>query len=393
MTPTVALVGSDPRLEELLRACGARVRTISLGEFSALSDPAAKVPEVVVLDLRQHHEVPPAVAIVTRQHGTMGVVLVASSLEPALILSAMRAGVNECVTEPLTKGDLELALSRVLSRTPARVAGDVFAFVGAKGGVGTTTLAVNVATLLARAARAGGRPDADGKARSPVLVIDLHLACGDATVYLGVEPRFSIADAIQNLHRLDDAYMRGLIISSKAGPDVLASSDQPVLTPIDPASIRSLIDIAVGLYRYVVVDVPCADLALLHALSPASKIVVVTTQELAAVRSASRLAAVLRRRPGGSQMKLVVNRYALGSQIAIDDVERVTGLPAKHLIPSAYRVALEALNAGRPLVLENHSKLASSVAGLAKALSGLSAEPSLPPRETGLFGRFLPRRG
>ena len=77
--------------------------------------------------------------------------------------------------------------------------GQVVAFVGGKGGVGTTTLAVNVATVLAR----GGA--------SSTLLIDLHVAYGDAALFVGAEPRFSVADALENIQRLDDTFLRTLV--------------------------------------------------------------------------------------------------------------------------------------------------------------------------------------
>ena len=79
-----------------------------------------------------------------------------------------------------------------------------------KGGVGTTTVAVNVATALAKL-----EPKS-------TLFIDLHVANGDAAVFLGAEPRFSIVDALENTHRLDEAFFRNLIAHAKCGVDLLA---------------------------------------------------------------------------------------------------------------------------------------------------------------------------
>ena len=80
----------------------------------------------------------------------MGVVIVASQMDPAMMLEAMRAGVSEFVTDPVTRPDLSAAVERVVGQHAAPAApGQVLAFVGAKGGVGTTTLAVNVAAALA----------------------------------------------------------------------------------------------------------------------------------------------------------------------------------------------------------------------------------------------------
>src|SRR5206468_7486785 len=113
---------------------------------------------------------------------------------------AMRAGVNEVVIEPITQEDLENAISRVFGQRQSVTLGRVFAVVGAKGGVGATTVAVNVATVLG----ATSKP-------SRTLLIDLHQSGGDAAVFLGAEPRFSIQDALENTSRLDAVFLKSIV--------------------------------------------------------------------------------------------------------------------------------------------------------------------------------------
>src|SRR5262249_30256484 len=144
-------------------------------------------PDVLILDLRDGNGIPPAVAEIRRQHTATGVVIVAPNLDPATLLAAMRAGITEVIADPLTQPDLEAAIARVLERRPKAEAGRIFGFVGAKGGVGATTIAVNVATALGSVSK---------PART--LLIDFHYMGGDAAVFLGVEPRFSIVDALEN---------------------------------------------------------------------------------------------------------------------------------------------------------------------------------------------------
>ena len=102
--------------------------------------------------------------------------------------------------------------------------GEVFAFLGAKGGVGTTTVAINVATALSPESTA-----------VRTILIDLHLAYGDAAVFLGAEPRFSVIDALENVHRLDKSFLRGLVGQPRGGLSLLGSSDRASSTPVDPA--------------------------------------------------------------------------------------------------------------------------------------------------------------
>src|SRR5258708_1825516 len=229
----VYLVGAVNRqLEELLHASGSRTTLCPLEGLAALATQPALQAEVVVIDLRERSAVPSGVALLKRQHPLLGVVIVASTLDPMLMLEAMRAGVTEFVTEPVTQNELKGAIDRVAAKRPVREPGQVFAFVGGKGGVGTTTVAVNVATAFAKAAA------------SSTLLIDLNVAYGAAAVFVGTEPRFSVADALENIHRLDDSFLRTLVGRTKFGLELLASSDRAMAGPVDVRAVRSLIDCA-----------------------------------------------------------------------------------------------------------------------------------------------------
>ena len=157
-------------------------------------------------------------------------------------------------------------------------------------------------------------------------------------------------------------------------------------------SVRTLIEAAALHYRYVVLDVPRMDV-MIDALEPASRIVIVANQELATVRAATRLSAALRQRYGKERLQVVVSRYDIEAEIGQSDVERVLGTPVAHTFPSNYRLALDALNTGRPVVLDNHNKLAASLSGFARGLVDTPSEtPGGAKRQQGLFGRLTGRR-
>jgi pilus assembly protein CpaE len=374
----LVLIGStDRQLEAVLRACGMTAPSAPGSELTALAQPTAKQPDIIVLDVRDQTHLPSALPLLKRHHPATGVILVSDRMDPALLLEAMRAGVTEVVTN-VTEEELKAAIGRLMALRPstAREAGRIFAFLGAKGGVGTTTVAVNVATALSKL-----DPHS-------TLFIDLHVANGDAAVFLGSEPRFSIVDALENTHRLDEAFFRSLIAKTKPGVDLLASSDRVMVTPVDVRRIRTLLEFAERHYRYVVLDVPRSDAAVLDGLESASKIVVVANQELTTVRSASRIAAALRQRYGKEKLSIVVSRADRLADIGEEDVERAIGSPVKHSFPSDYRRALQALNKGMPITVENHNELAGSFMAYARALSGIQKAPKEKPAgRFSLFGR------
>jgi pilus assembly protein CpaE len=376
----VTLVGPhDKQLEDLLRSTGARVASITPSSLAALAQATAKQPDLIVIDLRGVPSVPAEVASIRRQHAQTGIVIVASGLDPTLLLDAMRAGVNEVVTDPVTQSDLESAISRVVGLRTVAESGQIFGFVGAKGGVGATTVAVNVATAL-------GKVSAPGR----TLLIDLHQAGGDAAVFLGAEPRFSVLDALENTHRLDQNFFQGLVTKVGKGIDLLAAPERVVGAPLDPARIRPVVDFVRTVYKYTVLDLPRSDAAVLDGLDAANTIVIVANQELATVKSASRMAAILRQRYGADRVKVIVSRSDRQAEIGQADVERAIGCQIAHTFPSDYRVAMQALNRGRPIALDNHNELSASFKRFAAELSG-HIEPAGVPK-AGLFDRLTLRR-
>jgi pilus assembly protein CpaE len=382
LVPDVLVV--DPRdreLEQLLHACGMRGTRSSAAELEALVHPGAQQPHVIIVDTRGARTIPASLGQIKRQHPNVGILVVASESAPTTLLEAMRAGATEFLEEPLSAPALEQAISRLLAhRAVPAAAGEVFAFVGAKGGVGTTTAAVNVATALSKITP------------GQTLLADLHLTHGDAAILFGAEPRFSIVDALENTHRFDEAFFYGLVTPTKAGPALLASSDRAMLPCGDVQRFRAVVEFAAQHYRYVILDVPRDDGAALDALGAAAGIVVVANQELSAARSASRLAAALRQRYGRDRVTVIVSRADKHAEITNADLEKVVGSKIEHTLPSDYRLALDALNRGRPLALDNHNALAAGFRGLARALAKVSPEPQQRKESGGgFFGRLTGR--
>jgi Flp pilus assembly CpaE family ATPase len=104
------------------------------------------------------------------------------------------------------------------------------------------------------------------------------------------------------------------------------------------------------------------------------------------------MAAALRQRYGKDRVRVVVSRFDQVAEIGRKEIERVMGGPIAQVFPSDYRLALGALNVGRPLVLDNHSKLAASFVSFARGLASDSrVEQTSQERPGGLFSRFTSR--
>jgi pilus assembly protein CpaE len=307
-----------------------------------------------VIDLRGEAQFPAALPELKRAHPRTAIVLVTGALDTAMMLEAIRCGVTECVVEPVAQAELVAAVRRVSEQLEAPSAGQVFGIVGAKGGVGTTTVAVNLAVELAQ-----------------------------------IEPRFSVVDALENTHRLDEAVFRGLVTRTSAGVDLLASSDKwTSISTLD--GVRQLITLTARLYRYVVLDLPRSGFGTIDVLGDLARVVVVANQEISTIRHASRLVADLHGRCGKERVSVLISRFDPLSEIRCQDIEQVVKVPIRHAVPSDYRLALHAQNMGRPLTLDNHSRLASAFRDLSKDLAGI--KPARPAGSTSLLGRLSGRR-
>jgi pilus assembly protein CpaE len=383
VSTVINLVSADPHLVQLVREAGVPCVVVPRDALHDMAASGAKQPAVLIVDLRDEPQIPSSLAQLKRHHPTTGVLIVGSKLDPALMLEAMRAGVNEFVTAPVTVPDLQGAIKRLMGNLATTTRGEIYAFVGAKGGVGATTVAVNTATSLAK------------QSPESTLLIDLNAACGDAAVFLGAEPRFSVMDALENVGRLDAAFFSGLVVRTKGGLDLLGAAARPVSRNFEPSRIRTLLDFASQTYQYTVLDVPRSDSAALDSLEMATKIVLIVNQELATVRNASRTAATLKQRYGQARLSVVLARTDRRAEIGLEDVERTVGVEISHTIPSDYRLALQAMNKGRPIVLEAGNELASAFKSFARELAGIpetNKEKEQKARATGLFGRLAPKK-
>ena len=365
MAVSVAVLESaDRELSALARGAGMSVVPLDPQAGLAGIERSGIAPDVLVVDLRTQDGFPSELGTFKRRHTRTGIVIVVSALDPAIMLDAMRAGVTEVVQEPVSGADLRSAVDRVLGASaPPAEHGQVMAFVGAKGGVGTTTLAVNVAAALA------------ADPGTSVLVTDLHITGhGDAALFLGVEPRFSIVDALESVHRLDRAVLNSLVARAKSGVDVLGSPERPSVRHPDGQHVRTLIDRLASQYQYVILDIPRSDLGALDSIEPVSVVTLVVNQELPTVRRAAQVATLLRQRYGKDRVASVVSRYDARAEIGQDDIERVVGLPVWAVLPSDYRRAVAAANVGRPLVRDGQSRLAAAVQQFARKLAGRPAD-------------------
>ena len=378
MTGTVGIIGNtDDELQGLVTAAGMRAVILQADQLASVARPTVAMPEALLVDVRRDRSVLSLIGAIKRRYPSIGIAIVARALDPELMLESMRSGVSEAIQEPLTAAAVQAAIGRIVVHHSVPVQSRVYAVIGAKGGVGATTIAVNLAAALARVLE-------------DALLVDLNFAAGDASVFLGVEPRFTIAEALENTHRLDEAFLRSIVVRARAGLDLLGSSPRIAPGSLDSGRVRGLLDFLTRYYHAVVLDVPRLDASLLDSLESATAVFVVVNHELPTLRSAHRLVASLRQRYG-DRVGVVVNRSDKNSEIGIEDIERTVGVKIRHVFPNDYRRAVAAINKGQPLAEMTNGRLPESFHAFARELTGQHSDE--PAQEAGgLFGWLGPKR-
>jgi pilus assembly protein CpaE len=293
---------------------------------------------------------------------------VSSSSDGQLILRAMRAGAKEFLTLPVSLEEMMSALDRI-SETKyggndgRGRASKIIAVAGSSGGVGCTSLAVNLGCVLA------ARPE------NSVALVDLDLAIGDADVFLDTIPDYSLIDVTQNISRLDFQLLKRSLTKHSSGLYLLP---RPVhlqdVNSITPETLRRVFGLLKATFSHIVIDVSKGFNATdLTAFEFANDVLMVVQLDLPCLRNLVRLLMSFDEVEGlRDKLKIIVNRVGLESgQIKLKRATETIGREIFYQIPNDYRTMIEVRNNGVPL-LEQAPKAPISIAmqGLADLLVG-----------------------
>lgn len=278
---------------------------------------------------------PGALRAITRLSGLgTRVVALASTKDADAILKAMRAGASEFAL----LGDasaIAAAVRAELRPAAGSPGGSVVTVFAAKGGVGATTIAVNLAAALQRRGRA--------------CVVDLDLDLGDVLAFLDVTGSYSIRDVVSNLHRLDRELLETSLPRHRCGLHVLSQSHRLDEEPLDGAAIGALLAFLRAQYDWVVIDgARTFDELPLAALDASDRILLVATQDIPAVRNARRCVEVFRRLGyGDGRVQLVLNRHQPRARVPDEAIAETAGLPIAARLCNDFTAAAEAIHRGQ----------------------------------------------
>ena len=323
---------------------GASVLMLSDDAEQVFTETVRLRPSAVIINLSHMGE--PALKLVQRitaECPTTAVICASRDSSPDLILRSMRSGARDFLRLPIIEEELTTVIDRTAAFTAEHIddepqkRGQAIAVFSSKGGCGCSLIATNLAIVQT----------------APTVLVDLNLQSGDLELLLGVRPKFSLADVIENRERLDDALLRSYLTEHSKHVSLLAAPVKAESAEdIEPKHIYEVMEMLRQRFDSVIIDTPHAfDALTISALDHADQILVVLTLEIHAIRSTRRALEIFDRLGyPRKKIRLVVNRWSKNIDLNQKQVEDFLGERVVGFIQSDYRAAVNSINMGQPLV-------------------------------------------
>ncbi len=303
-----------------------------------------------------------------RRERNTDVIGTAPRADPEILLRAMRAGIQEFLVRPVNPADLAAALERQNRRSKGSgTSGTVIACYSAKGGLGVSSIAANLAFALASIHKA-----------QRVAVADLVIPNGEQRLHFNASVAYDIGEVATKPDRLDQELLNSVLAPVRDGIWLLASSEDPEVDEmVDAAMANQILQQLRSSFHYTVVD---CDRQLndrtLAALDTADRLVIVTQLNVSALRSTQRSLGIFRRLGyPNEKLCVVVNRLQSGEVISISDAIEALKTEVFFKLPNDYKTMAEAMSRGVSAAeVDPQSRIAAAFKSLATKLSGTEAK-------------------
>lgn len=299
--------------------------------------------------------------------GAISVIAIGQPNDPALLLAAMRAGCSEFLQKPFNEDTVKEMIHRLegaldQQQMQAKCHGTILSFFGAKGGVGTTTIAVHLGAYLAQVHK------------KKTLLIDNHAELGHCCVYLGLDgSHYHFFEVVRNVSRLDSELLRGYIARHSSGLDVLSSPDICGYTRgNDPQSMMQTLEFLRGEYDFIIIDSAMfLDGAAAAVIEASTNIYLVATPEIGPIRDLARqLDAFGGIKTANEKLQVLVNRYPSTSAVTIEQIQAAIKRTVSLHLPNAYVELTRTENLGQPLPPGGKSDFTKEMLRWTKQLTG-----------------------
>ena len=386
---TSAIVSGDETSSAQLRACleqsgmVSSVKEWNLGKFP---DAAEAIPDVVLLDISRDPE--PLFVIAERLRRVRpDMRLIAASLasEPThqLLIEAMRCGVQDFLSKPIDVAKLQETLSRISQQGHAPEISSPnkhIVVMGAKGGVGTTTIAVNLAVQLAHLPN------------KRTVLLDFAQPLGFSQLQLNLSPQFTVQQAVENLNRLDSHFFNGLLTQHSSSLQVLAGYSHPEQgQQVSGDALCRVVNVAKTNFDLVITDMGSAYSSDWREVLQLSRMIllVAETNVPALWALERRLTSLAGLGLAPERVRVVINRWRRADEETLKSLEKTLKRPVFACLPNDFRRVNDAINSGLALRANGSESMASKIAEIAALLAGM--QTTEPGRRSG-FGSLFSKR-
>ncbi len=355
----------------------------------ALFDTAIKQfpAELVVINLDPDPDgLIQCAAQISQNYPDLALFAVSATTDPQLILQAMRSGFREFLVMPIDDQQLLAAVERIAKLTTTQQeTGKLICVLGSVGGVGTTTIATNLACELAQVAKRSA------------CIVDLDICFGHVATLLDISPQFSIADLCQTLDSIDPAMIEKALIRHETGVSLLARPPHfAQAQQISAANIATVLSALCGMFDYVICDGPSRDDAIRPGiLDLADTAFVIMNLSVPSVRNIDRIMQeLLKEGYNLDRIQLVISRFTNeNNSLSIADIEQTLNRKIAYTLPEEPRVITAAFNTGQPLLkCAPKSKVREIIKNIAMQLHDPKSQAAENNSSvTGLFARMLGR--
>ena len=339
----------------------------------AVSSVVAVSPRLAFLDLGETRAGLRVVEALSQEVPDLTILVTGPALPAAALLEVIRAGATEYLPRPLNEGDVGDAFARLRKRVGATAAstdarGRVTTVFSSKGGTGVTTVAANLAVLIAR------RTD------EPTLLLDLNPGFGTAELSLGLQPRYSYLDVVRNFHRIDGELLESYLEEHHSGVAFLAApSIEEEGEGATPDEFLELLRLCRRHFSHLVIDAGSRVRELLvHALRESDDLLMIATPEIPTLRNLKRAQNHLRLRGlnGASTPKIVLNQAREGTGVTEREIQEVLGERVFATLERDEDTVIRSQNMGEPVGEDGRSRFARSVSRLGDGLLGTNKRKS-----------------
>jgi pilus assembly protein CpaE len=340
-----------------------------IGGFKVQLQSDTRKPDLLIFQLSEDSEKEmEMIESLLKENKVGAVFLTASNADPEILMQAIRVGVKEFFAQPINVEAVKQALQRFKEQQRGLMpkgenkSGKIISIFGSKGGVGTTTVAVNLAISLLQA-----------KKGLSVVLVDMNTLFGEVPLFLEMSPKFHWGEITKNIDRLDNTFLGNILTQHKSGIHVLPSPAylNGHVKPT-PEVMARLLHLMTKIYDYILVDTgQSTNDTSLRVVELSDTLLLITILSLPCLANTNRLIKSFLDLGylGNGRIKVILNRYTKNNDISLKDAQAGINKELFWIIPNDFNTTMAAINNGKPLAeISSRAAITKSFEEMARTL-------------------------